>query len=148
MSVLDLREEKTGCIGSESESGEANSPPALMRKYAIVKPSHREASLAPARRRIHLESSMQRYWAPRRSTCTAASSKRSGTVLVCMFFLVECGMDGRWSWNCGGGGGGGVPSRLSRSAMSYPTSSLLEWCICTDIDSYETRVLSGRPDAG
>lgn len=146
MSVLDLREEKTGCIGSESESGEANSPPALMRKYAIVKPSHREASLAPARRRIHLESSMQRYWAPRRSTCTAASSKRSGTVLVCMFFLVECGMDGRWSRNCGGGGG--VPSRISRSAMSYPMSSLLEWCICTVVDSYETRALSGRLDAG
>lgn len=75
--------------------------------------------------------------------------KRSGTgVLVCMFFLVECGMDGRWSRKCGGGGGGGVPSRISRSAMSYPTSSLLEWCICTDIDSYETRALSGRPDAG
>lgn len=47
-----------------------------------------------------------------------------------------------------GVGGGGVPSRISRSAMSYPMSSLLEWCICTVVDSYETRALSGRLDAG
>lgn len=65
-----------------------------------------------------------------------------------MYVLLGRMCDGWKVVNCGGGGGGGVPSRISRSAMSYPTSSLLEWCICTVVDSYETRALSGRPDAG
>lgn len=69
-------------------SGEANSPPALMRKYAIVKSSHREASLAPdSPRVIH-------------ATLLGAPEEHMQAirdrVLLCMFFLVECGMDGRW----------------------------------------------------